>query len=58
MMAVPSKKMIWSDRDTATLLELSIERKIFEKFDGKKLTTKRVWSSDKWNAHQCFTCGL
>ena len=45
-MAAP-KKFIWSERDTSLLLQLAIDRKIFQKFDGKKLTTKQVRYEDE-----------
>ncbi|XP_043234478.1 translation initiation factor IF-2-like [Amphibalanus amphitrite] len=37
-------KCSWAEKETAALLRLAIDKKIFEKFDGKKVTNRQVYN--------------
>ena len=41
-MAGVRPKCSWAEKETAALLRLAIDKKIFDKFDGKKVTYRQV----------------
>ena len=40
--AVTKPKFTWGDTETATLLRVAIDKRIFEKFDGEKVSNRQV----------------